>query len=87
MTTVKTKKDELYESVLKECGIKLDRRKSLVQMQEQAELVRERAKNPPKEEKIKKPLRCRNIRTGLEMNWHPLYEGNNDLEIIKWHED
>ena len=87
MSTVKTKKDQLYESVLDECGIKLDRRKSLVQMQDQAELVRERHKNPPKEEKEKKPKRVRNVKTGLEMNWHPLYEGNRHLEIIEWYED
>jgi hypothetical protein len=44
-------------------------------------------KGKPKEEKPKserQPKIVRNLMTGVEWPWNPIYKGNADLEVIEW---
>lgn len=84
--TVKTKKDDLYAEVLEKYGVKLDRRKSLVQMKEQRDLVISR-QNEPEPEPEKRPKTVRNVKTGNTFAYTKIFDQNPNLEVIEWYED
>lgn len=80
-------KDELETYARKTFGFELDKRRRIDDLIEQVKGLQV-MKGKPKEEtavkKERKPKTCRNIRTGVEWPWNPLYEGNADLEITEW---
>jgi hypothetical protein len=81
-----TTKDELYKKAKKDFDVKLDRRMTLSQLQDQmARLTKERD-NPTPEKKEPKPVRVRNIVTGNEFSYDPIWKGNPDLQVIEWEE-
>lgn len=82
-------KDELEAYARKEFAYELDKRRRLDDLIEQVKSF-ETMKGKPKavaSETVKKeraPKTVRNIHTGVEWPWNPLYSGNADLEVIEW---
>lgn len=82
-------KDELEAYARKEFGYELDKRRRLDDLIEQVKSF-ETMKGKPKPvtsetaKKERTPKTVRNIRTGVEWAWNPLYSGNADLEVIEW---
>lgn len=79
-------KDELEVFARKNFGFEIDKRRRIDDLIDQVKNL-DRMKGKPKVEEKKKertPKTCRNIRTGVEWPWNPLYEGNADLEVIEW---
>jgi len=83
---VKTKKDQIYDEILEKYGVKLDRRKSLVQMKEQRDMVISR-QSEPEPEPEKKPKTVRNKITGNTFAYTKVFDKNPNLEVIEWWED
>lgn len=81
-------KDELEAYARKQFNFELDKRRRIDDLIEQVkglEVMKGKPKvEDPTAKKVRKPKMCRNIRTGVEWPWNPLYEGNADLEIIEW---
>jgi antitoxin component of MazEF toxin-antitoxin module len=80
-------KDELEEFALESLSYSIDKRRRLDDLIEQVKSMAQARSKPKVEEKPKgerTPKRVRNIHTGVEWNWNPLYRGNPDLEIIEW---
>ena len=80
-------KDELEAYARKAFGFELDKRRKIDDLVEQVKGLEKMKAQPKTEEKPKgprKPKLCRNIKTGNEFQWNPIYEGNPDLEIIEW---
>lgn len=79
-------KDELEEFARKEYAFEIDKRRRLDDLVDQVKRLAVMKAKPKVEEKKgeRVPVRCRNIHTGIEWEWNPLYRGNPDLEIIEW---
>lgn len=82
-------KDELEEYARKHFGFELDKRRRIDDLVEQVKGL-QTMKGKPKPvtsetaKKDRTPKTVRNIRTGVEWPWNPLYSGNADLEVIEW---
>ncbi len=82
-----TKKDEIFAKAKEDFDVKLDRRLTLAQLEEQVkQLARNKANPPPKEEALV-PKRVRNVITGNEFDYNSLFKNNPDLQIIEWERD
>ncbi len=79
-----TKKDEIFAKAKEDFDVKLDRRLTLAQLEEQVkQLARNKANPPPKEEALV-PKRVRNVITGNEFDYNSLFKNNHALQIIEW---
>lgn len=79
-------KDELEQFARKEYAFEIDKRRRLDDLIEQVKGLAV-MKGKPKEEKPKgerTPKTVRNLMTGVEWPWNPIYKGNADLEVIEW---
>jgi hypothetical protein len=79
-----TTKDELYKKAKKDFDVKLDRRMTLSQLQDQMARLEKERDCPTPEKKEPKPVRVRNIVTGNEFSYDPIWKGNPDLQVIEW---
>ena len=79
-----TTKDELYKKAKKDFDVKLDRRMTLSQLQDQMTRLEKERDNPTPKKKEPKPVRVRNIVTGNEFSYDPIWKGNPDLQVIEW---
>lgn len=81
-------KDELEAFALENLGYNIDKRRRLDDLVDEVKArLASKAKPVKVEEKPKGervPKRVRNLRTGIEWDWNPLYRGNPDLEVIEW---
>lgn len=81
-------KDELEAFALENLGYNIDKRRRLDDLVDEVKArLASKAKPAKVEEKPKGervPKRVRNLRTGIEWDWNPLYRGNPDLEVIEW---
>lgn len=80
-------KDELEAFALENLGYNIDKRRRLDDLVEEVKARLASKAKPVVEEKPKGervPVRVRNIHTGVEWEWNPLYRGNPDLEVIEW---
>ena len=79
-----TKKDDIFAKAKEDFDVKLDRRLTLAQLEEQVkQLARNKANPPPKEEALV-PKRVRNVITGNEFDYNPAFKNHTDLQIIEW---
>jgi len=79
-----TKKDDIFAKAKEDFDVKLDRRLTLAQLEEQVnQLARNKANPPPKEEALV-PKRVKNVITGNVFDYNPLFKNNPDLQIIEW---
>jgi hypothetical protein len=81
-----TEKDDLYEEVKNQFGVKLDRRIKLSDLKDQAARLAQEKANPPPKRKAKVPLTVRNIITGNFFPYTEAFEGLPDLEVVEWQE-
>jgi hypothetical protein len=79
-----TTKDELYNKAKKDFDVKLDRRMTLSQLQDQMTRLGKERDNPTPKKIQPKPVRVRNIVTGNEFDYDPIWKGNPDLQVIEW---
>ena len=79
-------KDEIFETAMEEFGVALDLTKKHAALMHELENLRRNGGLAPEPEPMKEraPKRVRNIKTGNEFGWNPLFKGNPDLEIIEW---
>jgi len=84
---MKTAKDELYEKTQEEYGVDLDRRLSLMDLEEQVVKLKKEKDNPTPKPKIRRPKTVRNIFTQHVFAYSPLFGNNSDLEVIEWEDD
>lgn len=82
-----TKKDDLYQEALDQHDVKLDRRLSLDQLQDQVRRLQAAKNNPQPERKAPVPKRVKNVITGNIFEYNELFAGNPDLQVIEWEED
>lgn len=79
------KKDELFKEAQSEFSVKLDRRLSLEQLEDQIARLRQHGKEPAESEKKQPvPKRVRNVITGNIFDYNPIWKGLPDLEVIEW---
>ena len=79
-----TKKDEIFLQAKEDYNVKLDRRLTLAQLEEQVQRLAEDKANPKPIEKELVPKRVRNVITGNEFDYNPIFKNNPDLQIIEW---
>ena len=79
-------KDEISQIAIEEFGVELDLTKKHAALMVELENLRRNGGLAPEPEPMKEraPKRVRNIKTGNEFGWSPLFKGNPDLEIIEW---
>jgi hypothetical protein len=82
-----TKKDEIFLKAKEEYDVKLDRRLTLAQLEEQVHRLAEDKANPKPIEKELVPKRVRNVITGNEFDYNPIFKNNPDLLVIEWETD
>lgn len=82
-----TKKDEIFLKAKEEYDVKLDRRLTLAQLEEQVQRLAEDKANPKPIEKELVPKRVRNVITGNEFDYNPIFKNNPDLLVIEWETD
>jgi protein subunit release factor B len=82
-----TKKDDLYQEALEKHDVKLDRRLSLDQLQDQINRLQSSKNNPKKEVKTPVPKFVKNVITGNVFEYNELFAGNPDLQVIEWESD
>lgn len=82
-----TKKDDLYQEALEQHNVKLDRRLSLDQLQDQVSRLQEAKNNPQPERKAPVPKTVKNVITGNVFEYNELFAGNPDLHVIEWETD
>lgn len=82
-----TKKDDLYQEALEKHDVKLDRRLSLDQLQDQINRLQSSKNNPKKELKAPVPKLVKNVMTGNVFEYNELFAGNPDLQVIEWEND
>ena len=87
MKMTATKKDDLYQEALEQHDVKLDRRLSLDQLQEQVNRLQQAKDNPKAERKAPVPKRVKNVITGNIFEYNELFAGNPDLQVIEWETD
>ncbi len=74
-----TKKDEIFLQAKEDYNVKLDRRLTLAQLEEQVQRLAEDKANPKPVEKELVPKRVRNVITGNEFDYNPIFKNNPDL--------
>ena len=79
-----TKKDEIFAKAKDDFDVNLDRRLTLKQLEEQVEQLAKNKVNPPVEETALIPKRVRNVITGNEFDYNPIFKNNPDLLVIEW---
>jgi len=79
-----TKKDEIFLQAKEDYNVKLDRRLTLAQLEEQVQRLAEDKANPKPIEKELVPKRVRNVITGNEFDYNPIFKNNPDLLVIEW---
>lgn len=79
-------KDEISQLAIEEFGVELDLTKKHAALMVELENLRRNGGLAPEPEPMKEraPKRVRNIKTGNEFGWSPLFKGNPDLEVIEW---
>jgi hypothetical protein len=82
-----TKKDEIFLQAKEDYNVKLDRRLTLAQLEEQVQRLAEDKANPKPVEKELVPKRVRNVITGNEFDYNPIFKNNPDLMVIEWETD
>jgi len=82
-----TKKDEIFLQAKVDYNVKLDRRLTLAQLEEQVQRLAEDKANPKPIEKELVPKRVRNVITGNEFDYNPIFKNNPDLLVIEWETD
>jgi len=82
-----TKKDEIFLQAKVDYNVKLDRRLTLAQLEEQVQRLAEDKANPKPVEKELVPKRVRNVITGNEFDYNPIFKNNPDLLVIEWETD
>lgn len=82
-----TKKDEIFLQAKEDYNVKLDRRLTLAQLEEQVQRLAEDKANPKPVEKEMVPKRVRNVITGNEFDYNPIFKNNPDLMVIEWETD
>jgi len=83
----KTKKDELFDKAQVEYGKKLDRRMSLADLQDQVNRLEILKDEPEVPTPTLIPFKVKNVVTGNIFEYHELFAGNPDLQIIEWVEE
>ena len=79
----KTKKDELFDKAQVEYGKKLDRRMSLADLQDQVNRLEILKDEPEVPTPTLIPSKVKNVVTGNIFEYHELFAGNPDLQIIE----
>jgi len=82
-----TKKDDVFIQAKEDFGVKLDRRLTLSQLEEQLQQLANNKSNPEPEKKRLVPKRVKNVITGNEFEYNPIFKNNPDLQIIEWDTD
>jgi hypothetical protein len=82
-----TKKDDVFIQAKEDFGVKLDRRLTLSQLEEQLQQLAKNKANPQPEEPQLVPKRVKNVITGNEFEYNPIFKNNPDLQIIEWSTD
>jgi hypothetical protein len=82
-----TTKDEIFLQAKEDYNVKLDRRLTLAQLEEQVQRLAEDKANPKPVEKELVPKRVRNVITGNEFDYNPIFKNNPDLMVIEWETD
>jgi hypothetical protein len=82
-----TKKDDVFIQAKEDFGVKLDRRLTLSQLEEQLQQLAKNKANPQPEEPQLIPKRVKNVITGNEFEYNPIFKNNPDLQIIEWETD
>ena len=82
-----TKKDDVFIQAKEDFGVKLDRRLTLSQLEEQLQQLAKNKANPQPEQKQLIPKRVKNVITGNEFEYNPIFKNNPDLQIIEWEAD
>ena len=82
-----TKKDDVFIQAKEDFGVKLDRRLTLSQLEEQLQQLANNKANPQPEQKQLIPKRVKNVITGNEFEYNPIFKNNPDLQIIEWEAD
>ena len=79
-----TKKDDVFIQAKEDFGIQLDRRLTLAQLEEQMQQLARNKANPQPAQKELVPKRVKNVITGNEFEYNPIFKNNPDLQIIEW---
>ena len=79
-----TKKDDVFIQAKEDFGIQLDRRLTLAQLEEQMQQLAKNKANPQPAQKELVPKRVKNVITGNEFEYNPIFKNNPDLQIIEW---
>ena len=87
MKKANTKKDDVFIQAKEDFGVKLDRRLTLSQLEEQLQQLANNKANPQPEQKQLIPKRVKNVITGNEFEYNPIFKNNPDLQIIEWEAD
>jgi hypothetical protein len=87
MKKANTKKDDVFIQAKEDFGVKLDRRLTLSQLEEQLQQLAKNKANPQPEQKQLIPKRVKNVITGNEFEYNPIFKNNPDLQIIEWETD
>tara|TARA_R110002153_G_scaffold41563_3_gene118520 strand:- start:3085 stop:3366 length:282 start_codon:yes stop_codon:yes gene_type:complete len=83
----KTKKDDLFDIAQAQYGKKLDRRLSLADLQDQVSRLEQLKDEPQVVAPSLIPSKVQNVVTGNVFEYHELFAGNPDLQIIEWAEE
>lgn len=79
-----TKKDDVFIQAKEDFGVQLDRRLTLAQLEEQMQQLARNKANPQPAQKELIPKRVKNVITGNEFEYNPIFKNNPDLQIIEW---
>ena len=79
-----TKKDDVFIQAKEDFGVRLDRRLTLAQLEEQMQQLAKNKANPQPAQKELVPKRVKNVITGNEFEYNPIFKNNPDLQIIEW---
>lgn len=79
-----TKKDDVFIQAKEDFGVQLDRRLTLAQLEEQMQQLARNKANPQPAQKELVPKRVKNVITGNEFEYNPIFKNNPDLQIIEW---
>jgi len=82
-----TKKDDVFIQAKEDFGVQLDRRLTLAQLEEQMQQLAKNKANPQPAQKELVPKRVKNVITGNEFEYNPIFKNNPDLQIIEWETD
>jgi len=85
MIDAPTKKDQIFAEAKKDFGVQLDRRMTCADLSDQLQRMKQ-AKDTPQNEVTfaETPKRVRNIITGNEFDYDPIWANHPDLLIIEW---